>query len=1278
MSGTGGRCYAFAVNDARMESLLAASPAVDRDFAAEHCARLGEDYFERFAPAEIAAHVRGLARVTPEHPVELRVRPAGGDLVECTVLAFDHDALFSLITGLLAAAGFGIERGDVFTWSRLTPDPARERRPRARRAAPPDAVPQRRRRRIVDQFVGRLAEPAILDAWAEDLHGALAEVLLRLEAGGREAAIEARHLVNERVTRRLAALKRADAAPVLYPVELAIDATAPGRTRLRIASQDTPAFLYALSTALALQQLSIERVAIRTTAGRIEDTIDVVDRAGAPLTDPARLDAVRLAILLTKQFTYFLDRAPDPYTALVRFERMVEDVARLPDGEAWIAMLSNPAGMEDLARLLGASDYLWEDFIRLQYESLLPVLRARLGGRRLTAPRSDVRARLEAALAGATTAAERMRRLNAFKDEECFRIDLDHILQPGDRFREMAESLTVLAEEVVRAAAGLVFADLAARRGRPRTVAGLEAPWAVFGLGKFGGAALGYASDIELLFVYGDHGRTDGPAPVQNREFFAELAIETARAIQAKREGIFRVDLRLRPHGRSGPPACSLESFCRYYGPGGGAHPAERLALVRLRAVAGDATLGARIERLRDEFVYEAPQAIRLGDLRDLRERQFRAKTEPGRANAKFSPGGLVDLEYAVQFLQVMHGAREPALRTPRIHAALDALREVGVLDAAERDRLTAAYDFLRRLINGLRMLRGSALDLVLPGAGSDEFAHLARRMGYARGGGLSPEQRLQVETETRTAQVRAFVERHFGRESLPGGTHGNVADLILQPDPPDAMAEAVLAPMGFQRAPVALRNLRALAGEGPRRDAFLPLAVLAADALKGEPDPDMALNNWERFVGRLPDAASHFARFLAQPRRLDLLLAIFSRSQFLADTLVRHPDMLAWVTDPDRLHAPRTREAMERELRDAADAAPDSDAWRRALRRFRRREVLRIGVRDLCLRHPLDGITADLSALAEAALQVGLERAAADLAREDGAGVDPRAALDAFALFAFGKLGGGELNYSSDVDLLGIRADDTPGSAGFYEALLRRLAADLSQATEDGMVFRIDYRLRPHGRASGLCIGASAAAAYYRDTAAPWELQAALKLRFVAGAEAAGAPLAAAVRERLTAPADSTLAIETIRRLRASAVRQSGGDDDVKAGEGGIRDIEFLVQGLQRVHAARHPEILEANTRAALRRLAEAGLIEAASAETLAADYAWLRRVEHYLQIMDDRQTHRLPPAGPERAALARRVCGRAAADGFETELAARRTRTRAAFLAFLDAPAAPARLPS
>jgi len=324
----------------------------------------------------------------------------------------------------------------------------------------------------------------------------------------------------------------------------------------------------------------------------------------------------------------------------------------------------------------------------------------------------------------------------------------------------------MLAEVLFARAARLVYEDLVRSYGEPRARSGGPAHYGLFGLGKFGGVALGYASDLELLFLYDSLGQSTGGkrSGIENTQFFETLAQETTQFIRTKREGIFEVDLRLRPYGRDGTLASSLDQFQTYYSVGGPSHDFERLSLVRLRWFAGDPRLGATVERLRDQIVAD-PAAVDLDRLWDIWSRHREQKMARGGRNAKHSPGALVDLETLVQLLQIQHVETAPQLRTPRISEALQALRRASVLSPDEFAVLSGGYQFFRRLINALRIQRGNARDLFLPPTESDECLHLARRMGYHRLGKASSAERLVEEFETRRRDVIAVVTARAGRK---------------------------------------------------------------------------------------------------------------------------------------------------------------------------------------------------------------------------------------------------------------------------------------------------------------------------------------------------------------------------------------------------------------------------------------------------------------------------------------------------------------------------------
>ncbi len=764
-----------------LASILRHAPELEEPAIAQHLSRVDDDYLRRFGTDEIGRHIRALSHLGGNQPAEILVERLGDRRAAFTVIAFDHEFEFSLIAGVLAAHGFHIQSGEVFTL--LPPETQRRRLSpqelnRLRRSRRPGGGQRgeaaKQRRVIIDRITGGL-DPAVVDEdeHLETIRTGLLETLTLLERGDKTSVETAKRRVNEWVTQRIAGDE--DAGRTMPELDLDIEQVetrGAARTRLRVDGRDTPAFLYSISTVLSLHGLSIERVHIASEGDHVKDEIDVVDHDRQPVTDKTTLERIRLVILLTKQFTFHLYRAPDPYTALARFEQLAEWITLRPDrdqAEAWTDLIADPRTMADLAKLLGTSDFLWDEFVRTQYEQLLPIFGQHPEHRHFCPPLETMPLRMQQALEAANGFESRKTALNRFKDREIFLIDLDHILTPGSDFRELSLRLTLLAENLVIAAAGIVYEHLAERLGPPGGKRDATVPYAVFGLGKLGGVALGYASDIELLFMYGDDDDDDHG---ERSAFFEQHARETARFIRTKREGIFEVDMRLRPYGKDGPLACSLAQFRTYYGPDGQAHAMERLALGRLRWLGGDPQLGFEVEQLRDELLYDNPE-FDTGSLWEVMEQQHEQKGSPGRHNAKYSPGALLDLETVVQLLQFRHARRAPQLRTPRLREAMESLRHAGVLDAGEYAALVGAYNDYRILINGLRMLRGTAQDLLLPPRDSDELTHLARRIRVAPQDGRSAAAALIAQFDGHAQAVQEFVERRFRPDPPGGGNHG-------------------------------------------------------------------------------------------------------------------------------------------------------------------------------------------------------------------------------------------------------------------------------------------------------------------------------------------------------------------------------------------------------------------------------------------------------------------------------------------------------------------------
>jgi glutamate-ammonia-ligase adenylyltransferase len=689
-----------------------------------HLARMDPSYGEAFGQGEIRLHAALAGQLDHDHLVEVHALPLHDGRWRVTIVGYDYPGELSLICGLLFAHTLSIDEGHVFTYEPTTEEAGSEE----------DASFGKRdeRRKIVDVFTVHPEGGEITAATWVRYHDEL-EQLLHLVQDGRQPEAQGR-LVN-RVTAALQDIGRD--ADTLYPITIDVDnAASEEYTVLRISAPDTIGFLYEFTNALALNRVYIARVNVASTRSRAHDTLYVTDARGQKITSPERQRELRAATVLIKHFTHLLPVLSNPAAALVRFRQFIAELFRRPDWPDELTSLERPEVLGALARVLGVSDFLWNDFLRMQHENLFPIVRD-VDALQTVKSRAQLQAELEAILRrvrdGPRPPSEEAPwrdALNEFKDREMFRIDMRHILGHTIEFWGFSQELTDLAEVVANAAYHLCHEDLRVLHGPPLLDDGQLSDMAVCALGKCGGRELGFASDIELMFIYAGNGRTTGPQTITTAEFYEKVVQDVVRAIRAKREGIFEVDLQLRPYGKAGSMAVSLEAFRRYFAPDGAAWAYERQALVKLRPIAGSTALGERVVALRDDFVYDG-RPFDVVAMRAMRERQIRHLVAGGTFNAKFSPGGLVDVEYLVQGLQITHADRNRELRRTNIREAMAALAAAGILSPEDYARLRRAHTFLRWLIDGLRMVRGNARDLTVPPSESEAFAFLARRLRY-------------------------------------------------------------------------------------------------------------------------------------------------------------------------------------------------------------------------------------------------------------------------------------------------------------------------------------------------------------------------------------------------------------------------------------------------------------------------------------------------------------------------------------------------------------------
>ncbi len=742
------------------------SPHIDPAIIKDFLDRMDPDYFLQFSTRTVAEHVALANALTPEDPCTLLVQPANDSgRYRLTVVAYDYFAEFATICGLLSAYGFDIREALVFTYHDDPVPPSKSlrhvqaskwpiRRPRQR--------PGLSRRKVVDVFQVHLLPGTAFDAASEQaLSRDLADMIRLLESRNLQ---EVRHCVNRKLVETLGQRKPAASARV-HPVEIFFNNARSARdTVVNIRGTDSPAFLYAFTNALAMRGLYFSKAMIDGDGVRVHNRFFVRDRHGKKIVSKQEQQELTIAAALIKEFTHYLTWAPDPGKALNHFSHFLDQLLEHRLGKKQITWLGKKDSLANLARLFGTSDFLWEDFLRRQHVNLLPIVET-FHQPQARSSKTALAKALDTRLGKHRNPENRKTILNQFKDQELFRIDMHHILNETS-LPSFSESLTTLAEVIL--AQALVEAQSVVNRKHPPPSALKQTPlsFSICGLGKLGGRELGYASDIELIFVYGTNAASR-PNPSIG-EYYERLVQEFLHWIEAKQEGIFQLDIRLRPHGEKGLLANSLDDVQRYYRTGGAAAPFERQALIKLRHVAGNAALGRRIERYRDEFVYSRTPWP-LDTALHLRRRQIQELVPPGTIHVKYGPGGLIDVEYAAQYLQVRHGHRNASLHTPNTLDALEALQATTVLSPHDATSLMEDYLFLRKVIDGLRIVRGNAKDLVLPESGSDDMTYLARRLGYItdvwKEGAQTFERELkQRMNRTHAIFVNLFCEKPSGK----------------------------------------------------------------------------------------------------------------------------------------------------------------------------------------------------------------------------------------------------------------------------------------------------------------------------------------------------------------------------------------------------------------------------------------------------------------------------------------------------------------------------------
>ncbi len=876
------------------------------------------------------------------------------------------------------------------------------------------------------------------------------------------------------------------------------------------------------------------------------------------------------------------------------------------------------AGVErGLARALLASDYAFECLLA-EPQLLGPEL-----SRLMNDPRhADARG---AFLGSVSDEAGFRAELRRFRRRESLRLiwrDVNDV----DKVETTLTGASVLAEVCLEAALRHAERTLAERHGVVQSPDGTPQRLVVLALGKLGGGELNFSSDVDLVLAYDEPGTSDGARPLEAETFYSRVSQHLV-ALLADRtpEGyVYRVDLRLRPFGNAGRVALSFGAMEQYYQREG--RDWERYAWIKARPVAGDKAAGARLLATLRPFVFR--KYLDYTAFAGLREMKALIDAEVARkdlaAHLKLGPGGIREIEFIVQLVQLIRGGREPSLRVRGLLAALSASEQLGLIPAARAKKLAEAYRFLRRLENRVQMFADQQTH-DLP---DDPLQRrrIARALGFADWDALVA--RLEQHREAVSAEFDTQMAPVQRRAAAPKqaswveawrrfADSGVEADVLVEAG--FVPVEPVVAALeGLLGSPI-LRAASARSRE--RLDRVLP-ALFAAAA--GSTAPSACLVRMIGLVQAVARRSAYLALLDEQPVALRRLTAVFATSALLAERVIAHPLLLDELLDDRNADAPPDRTSVETEITRRLDVLADHDPEREVdlIHEIRHAAQFRVGL--AFLGRAIDAVTCAraLAGIAEGVLAGVLRLAERDLAVAHGRIPGLAGDTAGMGVVGYGSLGGVELGFGSDLDLVFLydgahaqRESDGPkplDGARYYARLAQRFVHLLTMLTRSGRLYDVDIRLRPDGGKGLLVTSLEAYVRYQNERAWTWEHQALVRARAVAGDVALGRRYAEARATALAREVDATTLRKQVSDMRVRWRQERDRSDarqlDLKQGPGALVDIEFLLQALVLEHGARCPRLLATTNSAQLVGIANAaGLLDDVQAATLRDAHATL-----------------------------------------------------------------------
>ncbi len=783
--------------------------------------------------------------------------------------------------------------------------------------------------------------------------------------------------------------------------------------------------------------------------------------------------------------------------------------------------------------------------------------------------------------------------------------------------QEVIQTTTALAESAINKAIDCLNTWQVDIYGQPVDANGYPQELIVIGMGKLGGGELNVSSDIDLIFAYEEAGETDGEQSISNQEFFTRLGKKLISALDDVTEDgfVFRVDMRLRPYGSEGALVSDLDALESYYQING--REWERYAWIKGRAVAGPE---ANIHALLRPFVFRKYLDYNaFSSMRGLKFQIQRDVLQKGmQDNIKLGRGGIREIEFIAQVFQLIRGGREPELQIRPTISVLKLLRDKKLLETVTVDALIEAYVFLRNLEHCLMYVEDQQTQ-ELP-KHHEAQARIARAMGFADWPTF-----LQVLN-----QHRNVVQQHFDATfSEDAQAELPIESAIWRGTVSADTAQTQLVARGFANAPHALQLLQGMRGSQryqqlpeqsrQRLDKLMPM-VLSQSAKTTM--PDTALVRTINLLENICRRASYLALLAEYPHSLKLLVRLCAASPWLAQYLAAHPILLDELLDTRTLYAAPDFAAIKQSLIAQMQALNgDTEAQMDAMRHFKNSYVMRFAAQDINNELQLETLSDYLSALADVILQVSLETIWQTLKfrhRE----------TPQFAVIGYGKLGGKELGYTSDLDIIFLYDDDHSDAADVYARFAQRINNWFNSMTNAGQLYETDLQLRPDGNSGLLVSSVEAFREYQQHKAWTWEHQALTRARFVAGDASIGEAFEKIRCDVMTQPRDAEKLKQVVLEMREKmreANKAKPGMFDVKHSPGGIIDVEFIVQYLLLNYSNKYPQLTDnIGNIALLKSLAKLGIIDSECANAVADAYRQYRKIIHQTKLQS--QDAKLP----------------------------------------------------